>query len=141
MPIRTIHTQENGTTVRFDDEDRGLPIEVGHGDYRLWVSPEAVAAAQKAISGSAAPNAPYEARAADISLNEALLRLAIVHERTVEFRYAKGSGQNIELRRLAPGDLKEVKGHLTFTGYDPDRDDVRAYRLDRVRGDGDIRFV
>jgi predicted DNA-binding transcriptional regulator YafY len=52
----------------------------------------------------------------------------------VTFRYAKGDGKNIEQRSLVPADVKAVNGHATFTGYDPDRDDVRAYRTDRIKG-------
>lgn len=77
-------------------------------------------------------------RASDVSFNEALVRLAIAHNREVEFSYAKADGSIIELRRLQPASLREVKGHVTITGYDPDRDEPRAYRLDRIKGEVSI---
>jgi predicted DNA-binding transcriptional regulator YafY len=77
-------------------------------------------------------------RASEVSFNEGLLRLAAVHRKPVTFRYAKGRGDVIEQRSLIPSDVKNVtdKGvvHATFTGYDPDREDVRAYRVDRIKG-------
>ena len=73
--------------------------------------------------------------ASEVSLNEGLLRLAAVHERPVTFRYAKGeSGAVIEQRTLIPADVKTVGDHVTFTGYDPDRNEPRAYRTDRIKG-------
>ncbi len=77
-------------------------------------------------------------RASEISFNEGLMRLAAVHGKTVTFRYAKGDGKIIEQRTLVPSDVKERGGHVTFTGYDPDRDDVRAYRVDRMKGEVSI---
>lgn len=78
-------------------------------------------------------------RASEIEFNEALLRLAAVHGKTVVFRYAKGDGHHIELRRLIPNQILKVQKdgieHLTFVGHDPDRDDVRAYRYDRIKGE------
>jgi predicted DNA-binding transcriptional regulator YafY len=73
--------------------------------------------------------------ASQISFNEGLLRLAAVHSKTVTFRYAKGDGAVIETRTLQPTEVKEVAGHVTFTGYDPDRDEPRAYRVDRMKGE------
>lgn len=70
----------------------------------------------------------------DVSANEALLRVATVHGLTVSFKYAKGKGDVIEQRRLQPTDLLAKADHVTFVGNDPDRDDVRAYRTDRIKG-------
>lgn len=74
-------------------------------------------------------------KASDITFNEGLLRLAAVHNKTVTFSYAKGDGAFIETRRLIPAQVLDKGDHLTFSGYDPDRDDVRAYRIDRMRGE------
>lgn len=87
------------------------------------------------------PTAPV--RASEISFNEGLIRLAAVHDRTVEFRYAKGEGAVIETRRLEPSDVNVIDAgkkteHVTFTGFDPDRAAVRHYRLDRIKGDARI---
>lgn len=74
-------------------------------------------------------------RASEIPFNEAALRLAAVHGRTVEFSYAKGSGGMIERRRLRPEVIETSKdGTLRFVGFDPDRQDYRAYRVDRIKG-------
>lgn len=73
-------------------------------------------------------------RASDVSFNEGLMRLAAVHNKMVSFRYAKGDGKVIESRTLVPADVKTVGDHVTFTGFDPDRDGPRAYRVDRIKG-------
>ncbi len=83
-------------------------------------------------------------RASEISFNEGVLRLASVHGRTTEFRYGKGAGALIETRRLKPSDVNVIGAgkkseHVTFTGFDPDRNAVRNYRLDRIKGD--VRVV
>lgn len=79
-------------------------------------------------------------RATEITYNEGILRLAAIHNKQVEFRYAKGDGGVIELRALKPNAVDIVSAgkadeHVTVTGYDPDRDSVRHYRLDRIKGD------
>lgn len=86
------------------------------------------------------PNSdPVLIRASEIGFNEGLMRLAAVHNKTVTFRYAKGDDQKvIEQRTLVPSNVKNVKGHVTFTGYDPDRDGPRAYRVDRMKGEVSI---
>lgn len=82
-------------------------------------------------------------RESDISFNEGLLRLARVHKRAVQFRYAKGAGDIIELRALNPQDVNVIDAgkdteHVTFSGFDPDRAETRQYRLDRIKGDAVI---
>ena len=81
--------------------------------------------------------ASNEVRASEITFNEAILRVAAAHERTVEFRYAKGKDAKvIETRQLKPSGVAVGRdGHVTFTGYDPDREEPRAFRLDRIKGD------
>lgn len=79
-------------------------------------------------------------RASEVSFNEGLLRLAAVHEKVVEFRYAKGDGAVIETRTLQPESVTVTKdGETTFVGYDPDRDAPRSYRVDRIKGE--VRFA
>lgn len=83
-------------------------------------------------------------RASDVSFNEAIFRVAAAHDREVEFRYSKGRGEVIETRVLKPNGVTHVEDdseqgyHVTFQGYDPDRDMVRQYRLDRVKGEAKI---
>jgi predicted DNA-binding transcriptional regulator YafY len=72
--------------------------------------------------------------ASHITLNEALLRLAIIHGLEVEFRYAKGSGTVIEHRRLQPARIAGIGQDRRFVGYDPDREAPRGFRLDRIKG-------
>lgn len=76
-------------------------------------------------------------KATEVTFNEGVLRLAAVHARAVEFRYAKGDGKIIETRSFIPTSVAtSVKGEVYFTGPDPDRDgEPRAYRLDRIKGD------
>lgn len=73
--------------------------------------------------------------AKELSFNEGAMRLAAIHGKTVEFRYVKGDSRIIESRRLVPSSVKGSGEHLRFTGYDPDRDETRAFRLDRIKGD------
>lgn len=82
---------------------------------------------------------PAAIKASSITLNEALLRLAIIHDREVEFRYAKGEGTVIELRRLQPHSIAGEGPQRRFVGLDPDRDAPRGFRLDRIKGD--VRIV
>lgn len=74
-------------------------------------------------------------RASEVSFNEAILRVAAAHNRQVTFRYAKGDGNMIETRVLVPSRVMNVDGHVTFSGYDEDRNQVRAYRMDRMKGE------
>lgn len=70
------------------------------------------------------------------SWNRVALETAAALDAGVTFRYAKGVGEaSIESRVLSEVfDVREVKGHVVVTGFDPDRNDVRAYRLDRIKG-------
>jgi predicted DNA-binding transcriptional regulator YafY len=70
-------------------------------------------------------------KASEVSFNEALVRVAAIHGRRIQFRYAKGDGDVIETRTVEPA-MMSAEG---FTGYDPDRDEARSYRLDRIKGD------
>jgi len=72
--------------------------------------------------------------ASTISFNEGVLRLATIHNKTVEFRYTKAGSSVIETRRFTPSSCLGEGEHFRFTGYDPDRDGTRAYRLDRIKG-------
>jgi predicted DNA-binding transcriptional regulator YafY len=82
---------------------------------------------------------PNSVAASAVSFNEGIMRLAAVHNKTVTFRYAKGKGAVIEQRVLEPKQVTDHGDHVTFTGYDPDRDNVRHYRIDRIKGE--VRIV
>lgn len=74
-------------------------------------------------------------KASQISFNEGLMRLAKIHQRTVEFRYEKSPGAPIETRRLKPETIRETSRGMSFVGFDPDRVETRSFRVDRIRGD------
>lgn len=75
-------------------------------------------------------------RASDITFNEGVLRLAAVHGRRVEFRYAKSEGAPVEHRSFVPEAVHVTrKGDTVVIGPDPDRDGIRSYRLDRIKGE------
>lgn len=78
-------------------------------------------------------------RASDISFNEGIIRLAAIHQKTVEFRYVKDEKHPPETRRFIPKVEGGDGAKLRFTGLDPDRDNnFRSYRLDRIKGTVDI---
>lgn len=74
--------------------------------------------------------APRPKASDDLLYNADAADFAAERERTIEFRYAKGSGAVIETRRLKPS---EVVDNL-IVGYDEDRKMPRAFRLDRIQG-------
>lgn len=142
--MQTIVTTNDGQLVaKYDPNDAELPIGVVAGrltgdeastDY-AWMEPDEARRLASAILAKVGGGAASAAPASEMSFNEGLLRLAAVHGKTVTFRYAKGSGGIIEQRVLKPSKVQEVDGHLSFTGFDPDRDDVRSYRVDRMKGE------
>lgn len=75
------------------------------------------------------------ADASKLTFNEGIARLAAIHKRTITFRYAKGDGAVIEQRRLNPTSVEQHGDHVLLVGYDPDRDEPRAYRSDRIKGE------
>lgn len=123
--------------IAGDTNSDTLPVRIGVYDTYEWASPEQATAVVNAINTALGREAVQGSvpLASSVSFNEGLLRLAAVHGKTVTFRYAKGSGATIETRRLIPTDVKQVGDHLTFTGFDPDRDEPRAYRVDRMKGE------
>jgi predicted DNA-binding transcriptional regulator YafY len=79
-------------------------------------------------------------KASQISFNEAILRVATIHNREVEFRYEKSAKAPIETRRFTPVQVTEtLDKHMTFNGFDSDREALRTFRVDRIKGD--VRIV
>lgn len=117
-------------TINFDPNDSGLPISV-NGE---WLERDEALKAAGAIL--AALDAEQVQPTGD--LNESLLAVAIAHDRPVNFRYAKGDESFIENRSLRPGEVREVKGKKLVIGFDISRNDVRAYRLDRIKGQVEV---
>lgn len=69
--------------------------------------------------------------------NQDAIAAAIEYSRTARFSYEKQSGPGgiIERRTLQPSELCYTRlGEPFVVGYDPDREDVRAFRLDRIIG-------
>jgi predicted DNA-binding transcriptional regulator YafY len=77
--------------------------------------------------------------ASQIGFNEAILRIATIHDREVEFRYEKGVDKPIEARRFTPEAIKQTKNGMSFVGFDSDREALRTFRVDRIKGD--VRIV
>lgn len=80
--------------------------------------------------------AAHTVRASDVSFNEGVLRLAAVHGRLVSFRYAKSETAPIETRAFVPESVYVSRdGNTVVVGPDTDRESVRSYRLDRIKGE------
>lgn len=75
------------------------------------------------------------AKASEISFNEAILRLAAIHGRVVEFRYSKADDAPVEMRRFVPQDVAQASDNVIVLGDDEDRGEIRGFRLDRIKGD------
>lgn len=75
-------------------------------------------------------------KASDITFNEGILRLAAVHKRVVQFRYAKSPDSPVEIREFTPTRVyTSSDDNVLISGPDEDRGGVRQYRLDRIKGD------
>lgn len=73
--------------------------------------------------------------ATNVSFNEAMLRLACVHKRTVVFRYQKQNGGFIESRRFNPERIVGEGDTLGAEGHDPDRNAPRRFNIGRIQGE------
>ena len=76
---------------------------------------------------------------AEVAVRLQKLETAISKQRTVVFRYWAISSDEEATRTVDPYSLYLMSGHWYVIGRDHDRDDVRTFRLDRVRGD--VRFA
>ncbi len=125
--------------VVHDDADDQTPIGIAatnpDSEDPCWIDrAEAVEVATAILRAVAEP---VELPAPTGDLNSDLIGVAIAHERSIRFRYAKGQSEaSIELRTLKPEKLTQAGAdkHAVVQGYDPDRDDFRMYRLDRIKG-------
>lgn len=133
--MSTLYDQD-GITVESPDSDGDYGVSTRfHENYVHEDEIADVARALASVAGTNAANGDAVVLASSVPFNEGLMRLAAAHDRTVTFSYAKGDGSVIEQRRLKPESVQTVGDHVTFIGYDPDRDDVRAYRVDRIKGE------
>lgn len=119
-----------GINIVSNDFGTQATVQFGSGQK------DAVRTVRDKLSEWLGDNAAPVVRASAVSFNEGVLRLAAVNSKTVEFSYAKGDGSVIERRRLQPEKVEEAKdGSVRFVGFDPDRDEPRAYRVDRIKGE------
>lgn len=145
----TTFTDKLGDKIEIDDDEGltgiGLLVEdrtQSSGSKKSTAclsaeTAEAVAAALLKAAGKSVVDISTLKPARDLSFNEGMFRLAAIHKRTVEFRYAKAKGDYIEARRLNPTSVAEDGSYVD--GEDPDREAPRRYRLDRVKGE--VRFA
>ena len=76
---------------------------------------------------------------AEVAVRLQKLETAISKQRTVVFRYWAISSDEEAVRTVDPYSLYLMGGQWYVIGRDHDRDDVRTFRLDRMRGD--VRFA
>lgn len=122
---------EGGAYINIDDRDGEF------GGAVVLNKEQALKAAQVLIENAGGNVVPLDSlkRASDLSFNEAVLRVACAHKRTVTFRYAKDKGEFIEARRLNPEKIVGENDTLAVVGTDPDRGGPRRFRLDRIKGE------
>lgn len=134
----------------FIDEDGDLHVAVYDGDSEgllgdLYLTAESrrmLASQLRTVKPEVdeperMPLGPADVAAVEHSAVEAVMNLAGQYGRTVEFSYAKPSNGAIEHRRLAPSDngvQTAANGAKYVAGWDPDRQEPRSYRLDRITG-------
>lgn len=141
MSISTFKDR-TGDTINVEDlGDDNISLEVFDrykrgGDHAIADldadTAEGIAKALLEAVGKSIVDVASLKQASAVSFNEAVLRVAAIHKRTVEFRYAKDKGDFIEARRLNP---TAVVGSQFVRGEDPDREAARSYRLDRIKGE------
>jgi hypothetical protein len=126
---------DEGLRVNYDDSDPETPIGIDTGG-RVWLGrDEAIGLAKAILSSLGETPEPVEDDTAEGDFNEAALKTAAAYGRRAKFTYAKGDGNVLETRRLVPHNVYQSNaGHLVVAGYDHDRDEPRAYRLDRIKG-------
>lgn len=153
LPVGSIIKDEDGDRLKVvpydENSDHGIYWDADEGlifcewiDYlpgsHTALEPEEVAEVvsvpeeSDADADAVAANAAFLTDIAD-DFNTAAFQLAVKFERVVTFRYAKGeAGRNIETRKVLPSNVSDDG---LVVGHDPDRNGVRAYRVDRVVGE------
>lgn len=135
--------ENRGDTTLSDAE-----VTVANGEY-VWVGPKAdfefseenLATLAKVVRSmlpanpcASVPGATPPAVNTENTWNEAILDLAAAHGRTVSFSYEKSGSRTIEKRRLEVEHVLEGRNGVLVVGQDPDRQDVRSFRVDRIVG-------
>lgn len=120
--------------------DFSVAASDGSEDYAF--DPDDAASLADAIYAAAGKSAPNDAvRASEVPLNEALIRVAAAHNAHIRFRYAKGPSAPVETREFAPVSVKVLPDHVTFVGFDSDRNAMRSFRSDRIKGQVEVVSV
>lgn len=123
-------TDKYGDTLEItaEAEDGSFDIECREDDQRTLICITSEQGLQ--LAKILAPGT-YVARVEN-DPNTALLTVAKQHGLTASFRYQKKSSGNIEARRVVPEEF--IKDGTIVVGYDPDREEYRTFRLDRIIG-------
>lgn len=115
--------------ISVSDDDESVQVEYNSEDAIN------IADAIYEAAGKETRELPAGAIAAsEISLNEALIRVAAVNNVHVTFRYAKTDRSPIEVRTFIPESVRDQGDHVTFLGQDTDRHGLRSFRSDRIKG-------
>ena len=131
--MRIYESNDGDIEALFDESDDFFPICVAD----TWLERAEALELANAIFAALGAEAKTATNGYG-TVNEALIAVAIEHGLTIGFRYAKGDGSIIETRELQPEVIQEGKAGKIVVGHDPDRDDVRAYRFDRIKGNVDV---
>lgn len=121
------------------DGDRLIEIREGDDDAGIYLDAHGVRVLRQAL-GERSESAPPADEPFDLDLdwNRSAVAAAIHFEKEISFSYDKGEGV-IEQRWLFPKASYDAPNGTVITGDDTDRNDVRAFRLDRIRGEVVIR--
>jgi predicted DNA-binding transcriptional regulator YafY len=111
--------------VHDADGDRAV-VDITHD--------EAIQVADAIYEGTGRKNPSNLVKASDLSVNDALIRVAELHGLRVRFRYAKTVTAPVETRTFVPKGLQVLADHTTFNGIDEDRGGFRSFRTDRIKG-------
>lgn len=121
-----------------------LPLALQTDDFddgQLWLTNDQAINLANALLREAGVKSDEEGliRASDLTYNEGALRLAAVHGKAVTFRYAKSTTAPIETREFVPESVIVTKaGDKVVLGPDADREHIRSFRLDRIKGDVEV---
>ena len=131
------------------DGDHLIQIREGDDEAGIYIDARGVQVLLRALGSPAVerdsnPNVRAVAEAVgeldrvpapeDLDWNETAIAAAVHFEKAIKFAYDKGEGV-IEQRTLYPKASYAAPNGIVVVGDDPDRNDVRAFRLDRIQGE------
>jgi predicted DNA-binding transcriptional regulator YafY len=140
--MSTINAAEGYTLEIVDklDRDGDAWVEIldeadaiDGGVYLNQESAEALIAHLSSLYELDVPVPGNVVKASEVSLNEALIRVAAAHNVAVTFKYSKSETSPIEYRTFVPRAVRNMGDHVTFVGEDNDRHGVRSFRSDRIK--------